>query len=468
MYLIILILMCVAIIAGMHYRKEDNRRMFGDYKLFCVCGLSMWIVDKISFLMHDSGKRYLDYKLKKIYTKDQVHKESYKYFVKKVSVSIVCFTGVIVFALLFTVIDNASEDEFLKTIKRPESMPAEYDIEMNDTKQSEKVHVTVAPVKYRKKEIYKKFEVSYDSIIKVMLGKNESLDKVKEKLFFPDVYDKEDINLEWNSSSPEIIDYDGNVYCTDEERDVIVYLNMNFQGVERDYEIPVKVLKKEFYTSEERLQKIIDSQDVYKSEVRLPEQINGKKVMFEKNNSEGSIPFLMIAIVAAIILFFLKDKDIDNQVRDRDRQLEMDYSEVVSKIMMLNNAGMSTHMAFKRIIDDYDKRGKEKRYVYEEMRLCENKINSGCSEAEAYGVFGRRCGLQCYIKLGSILAQSVTKGTKGTGKLLAAEVSEALENKKNIARKNGEEAGTKMLFPMVIMLMVAIVMIVVPAFMSIG
>ena len=43
---------------------------------------------------------------------------------------------------------------------------------------------------------------------------------------------------------------------------------------------------------------------------------------------------------------------------------------------------------------------------------------------------------------------------------------EALEERRARARKAGEQAGTKLLFPMMLMLLVVLVVIMVPAFMS--
>ena len=50
--------------------------------------------------------------------------------------------------------------------------------------------------------------------------------------------------------------------------------------------------------------------------------------------------------------------------------------------------------------------------------------------------------------------------------LLEQEVSDAFEERKNLAKKSGEEAGTKMLFPMMMMFGIIIVIIMVPAFLS--
>ena len=50
--------------------------------------------------------------------------------------------------------------------------------------------------------------------------------------------------------------------------------------------------------------------------------------------------------------------------------------------------------------------------------------------------------------------------------LLEEEVSAAFEERKNLAKKSGEEAGTNMLFPMMMMFGIFIVIIMVPAFLS--
>ena len=79
---------------------------------------------------------------------------------------------------------------------------------------------------------------------------------------------------------------------------------------------------------------------------------------------------------------------------------------------------------------------------------------------------GRECKSHCYIKLGSLLAQNIRKGGEGFMVALRAEVTEAFLERKARARRAGEEAGTKLLLPMGMMLCVVLVVIVVPAFMS--
>ena len=60
------------------------------------------------------------------------------------------------------------------------------------------------------------------------------------------------------------------------------------------------------------------------------------------------------------------------------------------------------------------------------------------------------------------------KGTKDLILMLELECIEAFEERKNLARKYGEEAGTKLIFPMIVMLAVVMVIIMYPAMVSFG
>lgn len=179
---------------------------------------------------------------------------------------------------------------------------------------------------------------------------------------------------------------------------------------------------------------------------------------------------MIVGIVVVSIIYAAKDSDVKKEIKNRNSQMERDYPDIVSKLMLLNTAGLSVRMSWKRIVSDYEKHVKTngKRYAYEEMKLAENKMDSGSSETAAYAEFGRRCGIRNYVKLGSILEQNIKKGSTGIKDSLEYEVREALEERKNMARKRGEEAGTKMLFPMLVMLIVSIVIIIIPSFMTMG
>ncbi len=67
-----------------------------------------------------------------------------------------------------------------------------------------------------------------------------------------------------------------------------------------------------------------------------------------------------------------------------------------------------------------------------------------------------------------MLSQNIRKGTKGLTDFLGRESEDAFEERKNLAKKIGEEAGTKLMIPMFLMLIIVFAIVIVPSFFSIA
>ena len=145
-----------------------------------------------------------------------------------------------------------------------------------------------------------------------------------------------------------------------------------------------------------------------------------------------------------------------------------DYPEIISKINLLLGTGMNLKNVWEKMTLNYEEQKNQNglRAAYEEMSQTFYEMQGGVPEGEAYEHFGRRCGISTYIKFGALLSQNLRKGTKGLTDLLRLESVQAFENRKNRAKRLGEEASTKLLIPMFGMLAVVLVIVVVPAFMS--
>lgn len=170
----------------------------------------------------------------------------------------------------------------------------------------------------------------------------------------------------------------------------------------------------------------------------------------------------------AMAVYFLGDEDLKKEIRKREEQMQLTYPELVSKLSIYLGAGMTLKMAWEKISTDYEKvkADKEKNPVYEEMNIACQEMRSGIPEIRAYEQFGKRCGIQLYSKFSALLIQNLKKGSTKLSPLLKEESRLAFEERKNAARKAGEEAGTKLLIPMMMMLCVVMLMILLPAFMA--
>lgn len=177
---------------------------------------------------------------------------------------------------------------------------------------------------------------------------------------------------------------------------------------------------------------------------------------------------MAMAVLILFLLYALGRQNQEKEAENRRRQMRLDYPEIVSRLTLLLGAGMTVKRAWKKIIQDYAEKEKSQvRYAYEEMQYTYREMESGVMESESYERFGRRCGLQEYIRLGALLSQNLRKGTKGLKELLRMEAIQAFEERKARAKRLGEEAGTKLLMPMFLMLAVVLIIVIVPAFLSI-
>lgn len=203
--------------------------------------------------------------------------------------------------------------------------------------------------------------------------------------------------------------------------------------------------------------------------IELPETVFGKEVEYVDPvyKRDFSVYYLSLSII--ILLPFLWKRQREEKLREREDQLVLDYPELVNKIMLLLSAGLTVRGCFERIYEEYKKRieeGGERRYVYEELCFSYQEMRNGVSETEAVEAFGRRCRQISYLRFSSVINQNIRKGSEGLTEMLEIEAAEAFEKRKETVKIMGETAGTKLLLPMMLMLVVVMAIIIIPAFMT--
>lgn len=119
--------------------------------------------------------------------------------------------------------------------------------------------------------------------------------------------------------------------------------------------------------------------------------------------------------VVAVFLYYYSDYYNERQkATKRIQEMKYDYSEVVSKIVLLLGSGMTIRLAWRKIVSDYlrdVKSGKIKKHaIYDEMYETECNMQAGISEALCYQNFGKRVNIKEYMKFASLLESSVKKG----------------------------------------------------------
>lgn len=199
----------------------------------------------------------------------------------------------------------------------------------------------------------------------------------------------------------------------------------------------------------------------------LPEEWNGKKLSWEYPVDHTGTLIAALSIFAAAVVLVKKSREEEEARIKRYEELLLDYPGLIMKFTLLIQAGMTVRKAFQKMGLDYrKKKHKKKRIAYEEILITCFEMESGISEAEAYRRFGERCGQMKYKTFATLLIQNLQKGSRRLAEMLEAESVEAWDERKRRARVQGEAASTKLLLPMVMMLMVVMALIMVPAFLS--
>ncbi len=336
------------------------------------------------------------------------------------------------------------------------------------------VELELMEKQYSDTEIKKLFEDTINSLDTYILGDNKSLEEVEHNLNFIQTVPNTSIRIIWSTSDSNVIDETGVIYNENLEKDSLILINakITYEGKSVEYSRYVKALPK-VYTKEELLKLKLNNllKNVLNSSqkeinVYLPDKVEGNSILWKERKESNGMFILILGVVAAILITLSAEKDLMGKVEKRKRQMLLDYPEIISKFNLLVSAGMSITNVWNKIVLDYEQNKKEKRYAYEEMIITAKELSLGESEIVAIERFGRRTKLQPYLRFSSLIGQNVKKGSQGLLQQLELEAVEAFYERKEIAKRLGEEAGTKLLIPMVIMLFLVLVIIMVPAFMS--
>lgn len=311
------------------------------------------------------------------------------------------------------------------------------------------------------------------------LGENQSLDCIDRDVSLPKKLQDGQIRAAWEFDKKELIDAEGQLQTEQLEETgalVMVSLDMTYDDEVRNHTFGCYVYPKRLSSSEQLLS---DLQDYFEKEqesgknekfLKLPLQLNGYILSWSQQSENTYQIILLIGMAAAAAVYIQQAMKDKRKEEERKNQLLKQYPDMVSKISLLLGSGMTLSAAWERIVLNYQRQLEhhqtETSEVYEQMLVSYREMQDGVGELKVYERFGERCATPQYRKLSMLIVQNLRKGSSGLRQMLEKEVADAFALRKNLAKKAGEEAGTKILLPMMLMLCIVMVIILVPAFLT--
>ncbi len=350
----------------------------------------------------------------------------------------------------------------------------ELNLSVPGEKESESLTVHISSRKYTDKEVQSILKKAEKQLKEQICGDNSSLDEVRYPLNFPETFEDGQVEAEYSVIPSEMIDETGAIIGKPDKKGNAVTIEITFrlQGKEKIAKLgavifpPILSSEEQFQEDLEKELSKADSQDPASETIVLPDQAGGRSLFWQYPKGSGLTLILILSLLLPALFWIRKDEEIRQKAAERKERLDLDYSELLFKLTLLLGAGLTIKGAFVRIFSQNQTADKALHPVYEEVHFMLREISGGVPEGTAYENFGRRCSLPQYIKLGSLLAQNLRKGSRGLTSLLEKEAFLSLQQHRTAARKMGEKASMKMLFPMILMFVDVIIILMVPALLN--
>lgn len=175
-----------------------------------------------------------------------------------------------------------------------------------------------------------------------------------------------------------------------------------------------------------------------------------------------SIAGFVVMLVFAGLAYYYFGTLTSERIKKRSEEMLNDFSEVISKLALLTNAGMIFREAWEEVAGTGD------RVIYKEMQKSIEEMNNGVSEVDAVFNFGSRCIIPEIKKFSSTIIQGLIKGNSELTSMLQQQSSEVWNLKKQRVKREGEKAASKLMIPIMMMFVGILIMILIPIFTNLG
>lgn len=328
------------------------------------------------------------------------------------------------------------------------------------------IALDIPPVRLSEEEAKAQLTEFCRSLDQEILGKNTSLEEVCYPLLLQDRYGDSPVSVQWQTDTPACLNWKGELgpEIPEEGADVLLKAELLLDGVTESFQRKIRVYpSKEPVDLPARIQAEASriNQSGEESVYALPDSIGDTQLQwYRKPDSKGWLMIGFSLILMGLLPLVNQQKQREEQQK-RAEELDLEYPELVSRMQMLLGAGLGMRSAIEKMARE----GQESA-VREELLICCRELENGVSETEVYRRFGERCGTPSYRGLSLLLEQNRTKGGQGLIPLLEQEAMEAFESRQRRARQAGEKVSVRLLLPMGMMLLIVLVLIMIPAFMS--
>ncbi len=467
---IILMVMMLAVLSRKHHSKYKKRGIEKIFAPWLAMGETIYEFagNKLKYDKFKSLLRKIN-----VVSPNKLGKILDEYVIKFFAFSIALialFNAISTFVFIYNKISSEKIPNYIITREPYDGDTKTQEIYLHKLNEEEMYMFDISPVQLSREEFLVKAQDTFREIDNTF----SEYGIVSSDLNLPDSDSYNVFTINWKSWNPEVISSTGGVNRPLPVEEVKVKMTATIEyldyQVERDFYVSVGRNLSEEQRMRENLEaalRELDTNNPNQSYVELPKELMGYEISI-KSKKDNSMKYLGFGFLSCVIFILLRVGDLKDKVKDRDRKLVKNFPTFVNKLWLYLGTGMTTKAALKRIVQDNPntKKSDEGDILIREIEYTLNQIDTGCDEAYSYEDCGERLGLPMYKKLMRQISQNIKMGTKDLRILMENQMEMALEERKEFAKKSGEEASTKLVFPMVVLLVVVMIIIMLPALMG--
>ena len=334
------------------------------------------------------------------------------------------------------------------------------------------IDVTVAAVPYDRKEEQTRIREASKNLETIFLGQNTSLDHVTMDLHMPTQIGNSEVTVQWYLDSWKYLEPDGTLKNEGLEEPVWIQVQalLSFGEENLTWNRTIQICPPEAPDTAMMIRmlqyQLQECQAGYEETVQLPAEVSEQAVTWYPQRDTRWLWTTLLTGAALCGLWTGKKREDEQRLQKYERKMQLAYPDIVNRLSLYMGAGISIRHAWERIIRGYEKQRQmtgNSEDAYEQMKLALRQMQNGVAETVAYEQFGMDCRLSSYLKLGTLLSQNLRLGTGNLAEMLKAEAKDSFEDRKALARKIGEECESRLLLPMLLMLLSILIMIMYPA-----
>ncbi|MFS1512610.1 type II secretion system F family protein [Chengkuizengella sp. SCS-71B] len=174
-----------------------------------------------------------------------------------------------------------------------------------------------------------------------------------------------------------------------------------------------------------------------------------------------STELMVIGLILLIVLPFLLYRELNERVKRKKREILMELPILLNKIALLVNAGEQIQRALITSVES-EKRN-QTHPLYDEFQKVCIQLKNNASFQQALEELSYRVGIHEVSIFTNTILMNYRRGGDQLSLSLRTLSHQLWASRKTMARTLGEEASSKMIFPMILVFVVVILVVAAPA-----